>query len=276
MADRIWFITGASRGIGAQTVEAALGAGDRVVATGRSRESMIARFGEQDGLLLLEMDVTDEPAVFRAIERAKDHFGRLDIVLNNAGYGMLGAIEEMTMEEFRTCMETNFFGTLLVCKAAIPHLRAQGSGHIVNVTSAGGFASVAGFGAYCAAKFGVEGLTETLRYELEPFGIRVTAVEPGYVRSDFGNDTSLVIVPNVEPAYGDTVGQIRRVIASGGFPQPGDPAKVARAIVDLSRLPNPPAWLPLGADAIDIIETKQARVQKDIGAWRELACSTYF
>lgn len=276
MTARNWFITGASRGIGALTVEAALAAGDRVAATGRSRKALLDRFGEREGLLPLELDVTDETAVDRAVADAIARFGHIDVVLNNAGYGMLGTLEETTMEEFRACVETNFFGTVLVCKAMVPHLRQRGSGHIINVTSAGGFRPVQGFSAYCAAKFAVEGLSETLGMELRPLGIHVTAVQPGYVRSDFCEDNSMVIVPREMPEYADITGGIRRAMEARQVGQPGDPAKVAAGLVALAHADAPPRWLPLGQDAVEIIEAKQADVQADIDAWRPVACSTYF
>ena len=276
MTQKVWFITGASRGIGALTVEAALAAGDKVAATGRSRDALVARFGTHDGLLPLEMDVTDPDAVERALDAAVHHFGRLDVVLNNAGYGMLGTLEETTMEEFRQCVETNFFGTVLVCKAAVPYLRKQGGGHIINVTSAGGFRPVQGFSAYCAAKFAVEGLSETLGMELGPLGIHVTAVQPGYVKSDFCEDNSMVIVPREMPEYAEITGGIRRAMESGQVGQPGDPAKVAAGIVQLGHSDDPPRWLPLGTDSVEIIESKLTDVQADIEAWRPVATSTFF
>lgn len=276
MTQKVWFITGASRGIGALTVEAALAAGDKVAATGRRKAALQERFGEREGLLLLEMDVTDGAAVERALADAVEHFGRLDIVLNNAGFGMLGTLEEMTMEEFRYCVETNFFGTVLVCKAAVPYLRKQGSGHIINVTSAGGFRPVQGFSAYCAAKFAVEGLSETLGMELGPLGIHVTAVQPGYVKSDFCEDNSMVIVPREMPEYAEITGFLRRGMESKKVPQPGDPAKVAAGIVKLGHDEKPPRWLPLGPDSVEIIESKLADVAADIDAWRPVATSTYF
>lgn len=276
MTQKVWFITGASRGIGALTVEAALAAGDRVVATGRSKEALVERFGNREGLLALAMDVTDEAAVARALADAVAHFGHLDIVLNNAGYGMLGTLEETTMDEFRQCVETNFFGTVLVCKAAVPYLRKQGAGHIINVTSAGGFRPVQGFSAYCAAKFAVEGLSETLGMELGPLGIHVTAVQPGYVKSDFCEDNSMVIVPAEMPEYAEITGGIRRAMETKQVGQPGDPAKVAAGIVKLGHAENPPRWLPLGPDSVEIIESKQRDVQADIDAWRTVATSTYF
>ncbi len=276
MAQKVWFITGASRGIGALTVEAALAAGDMVAATGRRKAALQDRFSDRDGLLLLEMDVTDSAAVERAMADAATHFGRIDIVLNNAGYGMLGTLEENTMEEFRQCVETNFFGTVLVCKAAVPWLRKQGAGHIINVTSAGGFRPVQGFSAYCAAKFAVEGLSETLGMELGPLGIHVTAVQPGYVKSDFCEDNSLVIVPVEMPEYAEITGGIRRAMEARQVGQPGDPAKVAAGIVRLGHAENPPRWLPLGADSVDLIESKLKDVQADIDNHRALATSTFF
>lgn len=276
MSERVWFITGASRGIGALTVEAALAAGDRVVATGRSVEALAERFGEREGLRLLRLDVADEASIADAVAQAIACFGHVDIVLNNAGYGMLGTLEETTSEEFRTCVETNFFGTVFVCKAFVPHLRARGAGHIINVTSAGGMRPVQGFSAYCAAKFAVEGLSETLGMELAPLGVHVTAVQPGYVKSDFCEDNSMVIVPKEMPEYDAITGGIRRAMESGDVGQPGDPAKVAQGIVTLAHSANPPRWLPLGADSVGIIESKLVDVQQDLDNWRELACSTYF
>jgi NAD(P)-dependent dehydrogenase (short-subunit alcohol dehydrogenase family) len=276
MTVRVWFITGASRGIGALTVEAALDAGDRVVATGRSVEALAERFGEREGLKLLRLDVADEASIARAVEQAIACFGHVDIVLNNAGYGMLGTLEETTSEEFRTCVETNFFGTVFVCKAFVAHLRKRGAGHIINVTSAGGFRPVQGFSAYCAAKFAVEGLSETLGMELAPLGIHVTAVQPGYVKSDFCEGNSMVIVPKEMPEYADITGGIRRAMETKQVGQPGDPAKVAAGIVALAHSANPPRWLPLGADSVEIIESKLADVKYDIDTWRDLACSTYF
>lgn len=276
MAGRVWFITGASRGIGALTVEAALEGGDRVVATGRSVEAMARRFGARDGLLLLQMDVTDEAAIARAVTDAIAHFGAIDIVMNNAGYGMLGAVEESSMEEIRACMETNFFGTLLVCRAVLPHMRERRSGHIINITSVGGIYALGGFGIYCAAKFAAEGLSEALGQEVADKGIRVTAVEPGYVRSDFLEDNSLVISAKEIEDYASTSGAARRAMEQNLISQPGDPAKVARAIVSLSRMENPPRWLPLGPDAYDTMKKRLASTDREIDEWRDLACSTFF
>lgn len=276
MAQKVWFITGASRGIGAMTVEAALAQGDKVAATGRRKLALQERFGDREDLLLLEMDVTDQDAVERALGDAVHHFARLDVILNNAGFGMLGTLEESTMEEFRTCFETNFFGTVLVCKAAIPYLRTQGSGHIINVSSAGGFQPLQGFSAYCSAKFAVEGLSQTLGMELGPLGIHVTAVQPGYVKSDFCEENSIVIVPKEMPEYAEITGFIRRAMEGKQVEQPGDPAKVAAGIVRLGHTENPPRWLPLGQDAVKDLERKNSSVAADIDAWRDLATSTYF
>lgn len=276
MTGRVWFITGASRGIGALTVEAALAAGDRVVATGRSTAAMAQRFGEREGLLLLPMDVTDRDAIAKAVADGLAHFGALDIVMNNAGYGMLGAIEETSQEELHACMNTNFFGTLWVCQAVIPHMRERRSGHILNVTSVGGMVAMGGFGIYCAAKFAVEGISEALGQEVAGMGIYVTAVEPGYVRSDFLEDNSLVITKKEIADYADTSGAARRAMEQNLISQPGDPAKVAQAIVTMTRSANPPKWLPLGPDAYEMVNRRLDATRDEVEEWRELICSTFF
>lgn len=276
MTGRVWFITGASRGIGALTVEAALAAGDRVVATGRSTAGMVQRFGERDDLLLLAMDVTDRDAIAKAVADAIAHFGAIDIVLNNAGYGMLGAIEETSQEELHACMNTNFFGTLWVCQAVIPHLRARRSGHILNVTSVGGMVAMGGFGIYCAAKFGIEGISEALGQEVAGMGVHVTAVEPGYVKSDFLEGNSLVITKNEIADYADTSGAGRRAMEQNLISQPGDPAKVAEAIVAITRVEKPPRWLPLGPDAYEMVTRRLDTTRGELEEWRELICSTFF
>lgn len=276
MTGRVWFITGASRGIGALTVEAALAAGDRVVATGRSTTAMAQRFGERDGLLLLSMDVTDRDAIATAVTGAIAHFGGIDIVLNNAGYGLLGSIEETSQDELHACMNTNFFGTLWVCQEVVPHMRERRSGHILNVTSVGGMVAMGGFGIYCAAKFGIEAISEALGQEVAGFGVHVTAVEPGYVKSDFLEGNSLVITHKEIADYADTSGAARRAMEQNLISQPGDPAKVAEAIVAITRVQNPPRWLPLGADAYQAINGRLDSTRAEIEKWRDLGCSTFF
>ena len=190
--NKVWFITGASRGFGAEIAKDALGRGDLVVATARNPKSVLDLFGENPNLLALKLDVTDEAGTHEAAKLAIEKFGRIDILLNNAGFGLLGAVEESSAAEVQAVFEANVFGLLHVTRAVLPHLRMQGSGHILNISSIGGYASHAGWGVYCATKFAVEALTEALAMELAPLGIHATVVEPGFFRTDFLSSTSLV------------------------------------------------------------------------------------
>src|SRR5262245_43542085 len=185
-ASRVWFITGAGRGFGRRFTEAALAAGDRVVATARRPEALddlAAEHGER--LAVLPLDVTDRAAVFATVERAAAAFGRLDVVVNNAGFGVSGAVEEVTEAQAREVLDTNFFGTLWVCQAVAPYLRAQRSGHVVQLSSVSGLIGIPTMGLYAASKFAIEGMSEALAHELEPFGVHVTLVEPRVYATEF-------------------------------------------------------------------------------------------
>jgi NAD(P)-dependent dehydrogenase (short-subunit alcohol dehydrogenase family) len=192
---RVWFITGASRGFGALITQEALNAGDAVVATARNPQTVIDRFGSHPNLLAVALDVTNEKQAFAAAEQAVKHFGRIDILLNNAGYGLLGAVEEATAEEIEKLYATNVFGLLKVTRAVLPHMRSQRSGHVINISSIGGYTGFPGWGVYGSTKFAVEGLSESLAAEVKPLGIHVTVVEPGFFRTDFLDETSLAIKP---------------------------------------------------------------------------------
>jgi NAD(P)-dependent dehydrogenase (short-subunit alcohol dehydrogenase family) len=186
---KVWFITGASRGFGALIARDALARGDRVVATARNPTSVTSTFGEQPNLLAVKLDVTNETQAHQAAKLAVETFGRIDVLLNNAGYGLLGAVEETGAQEVQAVFETNVFGLLNVTRAVLPYLRQQGSGHVVNMSSIGGYASHEGWGVYCATKFAVEALSEALSDELAPLGIHATVVEPGFFRTDFLSST---------------------------------------------------------------------------------------
>jgi NAD(P)-dependent dehydrogenase (short-subunit alcohol dehydrogenase family) len=273
---RVWLITGASRGLGLSITQAALAHGDAVIATARKAKSVTDRLGEQAGLLAVDLDVTNEHQIAIAIETAVARFGRVDVLVNNAGYGLVGAIEEAGPEEIRRIYDTNVFGLLNVTRAVLPHLRRQRSGHVINISSAGGYQSFPGYGIYCSTKFAVEGISEALHGELASLGVRVTVVEPGYFRTDFLEDSSIVESPKVIDDYDSTAGESRRSAKLYNHLQPGDPAKLAQAMLRLVATENPPLRLQMGTDALAVVEAKNAFVQQELTAWRELSAYTNF
>lgn len=274
---RVWFITGASRGFGALITQEALNAGDAVVATARNPAAILARFGDQPNLLPVALDVTSEEQAHAAAAEAVRRFGQIDILVNNAGYGLLGAVEEATENEIEKLYATNVFGLLKVTRAVLPHMRRQRSGHVINISSIGGYESFAGWGVYCSTKFAVEGLTEALAVELAPLGVKATVVEPGFFRTDFLDETSLVVSPSSIEDYKNTpAGAMRDIAAGANHGQPGDPAKLAKAFIALANAENPPVRLPLGSDTVATIEAKNAKVAAEVDAWRHLAVSTDF
>ena len=273
---RIWMVTGASRGIGARITEAALAQGDAVVATARDAAALQQRFGHNDALLALQLDVTDEAQAARAVAAALDRFGRIDVLVNNAGYGLLGAVEEASADEVRRLYETNVFGLLNVTRAVLPAMRARRQGHVINISSLGGYQSAAGFGLYCSTKFAVEGLTEALHAELAPLGIHVTAVQPGYFRTDFLDAASLAVSPRILDDYAASAGQVRVAATQINHQQPGDPLRLAQALLALVASPTPPLRLPLGTDTLQTIADKHAFVERETAQWRGLAASTDF
>ncbi|WP_223480830.1 MULTISPECIES: oxidoreductase [unclassified Pseudomonas] len=273
---RIWLITGASRGIGAKIAAAALGNGDAVVATARDANSITQRFGDQPGLLAVTLDVTDEAQSVAVAKAAIEHFGRIDVLVNNAGFGLLGAVEEATADEVRRVYETNVFGLMNVTRAVLPYMRAARSGHVINLSSVGGYRSGAGFGVYCSTKFAVEGLSEALHAELEPLGVKVTIVEPGYFRTEFLEGNSLVESPSSIADYDGTAGEVRKIAKAVTLNQPGDPDKLAQVMITLVEAQKAPLRLPLGSDCVAAIEAKNAYVAGELQAWREVSVSTDF
>jgi len=273
---KVWFITGASRGFGALIAKDALARGDKVVATARNPQTVINALGSHPNLLALKLDVTSEQAAIEAAEQSIQHFSRIDILVNNAGYGLLGAVEESGDQEVKDLFNTNVFGVLNVIRAVVPYMRKQASGHIINISSIGGYASYPGWGVYCATKFAVEALTESLAYELQPFGIKATTVEPGFFRTDFLDSTSLVSTKKNFAEYAETVGAMRDFAASANHAQPGDPTKLSKAILELVDSENPPLRLPLGSDTVQKITEKNQFVQKELDTWKDLAVSTDF
>ena len=273
---RTWMITGAARGIGLRIVEAALAAGDRVVATSRDVASLRERFAGNAALLPVALDVTDEKQAAAAMATALAHFGHVDVLVNNAGFGLLGAVEEASADEVRRLYETNVFGLLNVTRAALPAMRERRSGHVINISSVGGFRAGPGFGVYCSTKFAVEALSEAMHAELAPLGVHVTVVEPGYFRTEFLDQSSLGVSPRILADYAATAGAVRERARQINLKQPGDPRRLAQALLALVASPTPPLRLPLGTDTLAAMAEKNAFVAAETAAWRELSASTDF
>lgn len=273
---KTWFITGASRGFGLRIAKLALEQGDNVVATARRAEAVIAALGNRERLLALPLDVTDEAQARAAAAAAVEAFGSIDVLLNNAGFGLLGAVEEASAADVEAVYRTNVFGLLNVTRAVLPTMRAQRSGRILNISSIGGYRGAAGFGVYSSTKFAVEGLSEALHAELAPLGVHVTVVEPGYFRTDFLDATSLTVSGGEIADYAETAGRVRRVAAALNHGQPGDPDKLAQVLVDFADAANPPVRLPLGSDTVAAIEAKHMADAEIVAKWRAVSVSTDF
>jgi NAD(P)-dependent dehydrogenase (short-subunit alcohol dehydrogenase family) len=270
---KVWLITGSSRGLGRAFAEAALEAGENVAVTARNVASLTdlkQRFGKQ--VLPLVLDVTNEPQALDAVNSTIKTFGKLDVLVNNAGYGNVGPIEDTSIEEFRAQIETNLFGVIILTKAVLPHFRQQRGGRFIQVTSIAGRLGPIGRAPYAAAKWGVEGFSETLAKEVAPFGVKVTIVEPGGFRTDFaGVSTSL---REGLPEYDATVGATARFQREYNGKQPGDPAKAALAVLRLASDENPPLRIVLGSDAYNAAEKNDlARIEMS-KEWKDLSIST--
>lgn len=276
MANKVWFITGASRGFGLLVARDALARGDSVVAAARNPQAIVDALGVHPKLLPLQLDVTREAAAVAATQAAVARFGRIDVLVNNAGYGILGAVEETSAEEVRRNYETNVFGLLNVSRAVLPVMRRQRSGHVINISSLGGYQAYYGWGVYGSTKFAVEGLSEAMAQELAPLGVHVTVVEPGFFRTDFLDATSLVQTATRIDDYQDTVGAMRSFAAGANHAQPGDPAKLSQALLKLADAAQPPLRLQLGSDAVARAYAKHQQVEQELAQWKELALSTDF
>ncbi|RZF24046.1 SDR family NAD(P)-dependent oxidoreductase [Paraburkholderia sp. UYCP14C] len=273
---KTWFITGASRGFGSRIAKLALAQGDNVVATARNAAVVRDTLGNNARLLALPLDVTNDEQAREAAASAIEKFGRIDVLLNNAGFGLVGAVEEAAPQEVERLYRTNVFGLLGVTRAVLPYMRAQRSGRIINISSIGGYRSSAGFGVYCSTKFAVEGLSEALHQELAPLGIHVTVVEPGYFRTDFLDSSSLVVSHAEIADYSGTAGAVRSRASGLNHSQSGDPEKLAKVLVAFADAPNPPVRLPLGSDTVAAIEAKHASDVEILAQWRAVSISTDF
>ena len=272
---QVWLITGSSRGLGRAISEAVLGAGHSLVATARNPrqlDDLVERFG--DRVRAVELDVTDPQAAVRVVDGTIRSFGRLDVLCNNAGYGNVGPIEDTSIEDFRAQIETNLWGVIYVTKAALPFMRQQRAGRILQFSSIGGRIGAMGRAPYSAAKFGVEGFSEVLAKETAPLGIKVTIIEPGGFRTDFAG-TSTVINAGQE-AYASTVGATAAFQRNFNGMQPGDPVKAARVILQIAATDDPPLRLLLGSDAVEGVEKADRAKTKSDRKWRTLSLSTDF
>ncbi|MGV9933642.1 oxidoreductase [Streptomyces olivaceoviridis] len=272
----VWFVTGASRGLGLEIVKAALERGEQVVAAARSPRQVEAALppGRADQLLVVPLDVTDQEQAQAAVKAAVARFGGIDVLVNNAGRGLVGAVEETSDAEARAVFDINVFGLLTVLRAVAPVMRAAGRGRVVNISSTGGVVAWAGWGVYSASKFAVEGITEALRLELAPMGIQVTSVQPGPLRTGFLGTSSLEHAERVIDDYAATGGASRAWAGENHGQQEGDPARAAAAILTLADLPEMPARLPLGTSTLSDIRTKLAAVGAELETWQDLARST--
>ncbi|WP_319423454.1 oxidoreductase [Pleurocapsa sp. FMAR1] len=271
---KIWLITGVSRGLGKALAQAVLDQGDIVIGTTRSGKADIK--GDSDQLKILGLELTDTAQISQTVEAAYQLHGRLDVIVNNAGYGLLGAIEESSDEEMKHLFDVNFFGVVQLIKAALPRLRQQRSGHIINISSIAGLAPMAGSGLYAAAKFAVEGVSQSLAQEVEPLGIKVTLVEPGAFRTDFLSDRSISNSPAKIADYLPTSGEALQHLADITGKQLGDPTLGAQAIIKVVEADNPPLHLVMGSDAL---ERTRANIQSLTGIlndWQEVSKSTDF
>lgn len=272
----VWFITGASKGLGAAMVTTLLERGHRVAATSRDQKGLESVFGPaSERFLPLELDLGSEPDAARAVLNAREHFGGLDVVVNNAGYGQFGAVEEVTDGEARRCFEVNVFGVLNVLRAALPVLRGQGRGHVFNIASVGGFVGTfPGAGIYCGTKFALAGITESLHAELAPLGVKVTLVYPGYFRTAFLSQGSMGRPARPIAAYGAAKDLIDHHASALDGAQPGDPAKLAEALITASEMEAPMLHLFLGADAVGFAEDKLASLRREVDAHRAVSVGT--
>lgn len=270
---KVWFITGSSRGLGRNLTKAVLEAGYQVAATSRNPQDLQEFATQYPGqLIALQLDVTDQMQIGQAVEQTISHFGRIDVLVNNAGFGITGAAEAFTAEQVRSQLETNLYGPIEITRAVLPYMRKQRSGRILQISSIGGRIGTPGVSIYQAAKFGLSGFAEALSREVLPLGIRVTSIEPGGFRTDWSN-ASMTYAPVVE-GYESTVGFVMEFLKGDKFVPMGDPAKAAQAIIRLSEAAEPPVHLVLGSEAAAMLkQTNEARNQEFV-QWLPVSIST--
>lgn len=268
---KVWFITGSSRGLGRSITEAVLAHGDKVVATARNPQQLndlTEKYGDQ--ILPLSLDVTQSDQIKAAVQNAIDHFGRIDVLVNNAGFGITGATEAFTEDQVRSQLKTNLFGPIEITRAVLPHMRRQGSGRILQISSVGGRIANAGISIYHAAKFGLSGFSESLAKEVAPLGILVTAVEPGGFRTDWAG-ASMTYAAQL-PGY-EQVDAVAEYLRNGFVPM-GDPAKAAKVLIELTDNPEPPIHLILGSEAVALLKQGMEARKAELEKWESVSVTT--
>jgi NAD(P)-dependent dehydrogenase (short-subunit alcohol dehydrogenase family) len=274
--DRVWFVTGASSGFGQALAEAVIARGGRVVAAARRREALAELAAQApERVMALPLDVTDPEGRRAGVAEALARFGRIDVLANIAGRGSVGAVEEFAPDQLRAQMELNFFAAAELTRQVLPTMRAQGSGHVLNLTSIGGLISIGGFGAYCASKFALEAWSEALADEVAPFGVHVTLVEPGNFRTEFAGDANMRPERSLD-AYRPAIAPIEEFLYGQAGRQPGDPAKAAAAMIAAVDDATPPRRLVLGPDAYDVLDRVYAARTADIARYRKMGMGTNY
>ena len=272
---RTWLVTGCSSGLGRALCERLLERGTRVVCTARNVSALAdLKNNYPDSAIVLPLDVCDPTAIQKAVNTALERTGGIDVLVNNAGYGLVGALEEVDEQAIKAAFDANVYGAYRLIKALLPHMRKRGSGHILNISSMAGFVAGAGFCFYSATKFAVEGMSEALAAEVAPFGIKVTLIEPGPFRTDFRN-RSMQEAPAMEE-YAETVGKFRKMLHDTDGKQPGDPHKAADAMIAVVESEHPPMRLPLGAVCLGAMRSKLARVSDELDRWETVALDTSY
>jgi NAD(P)-dependent dehydrogenase (short-subunit alcohol dehydrogenase family) len=273
MSDKVWFITGAGRGMGVDITKAALDAGHKVVATGRNTHSVAKALGENENLLIVKLDVTKQADANAAVKAAVEKFGKIDVLLNNAANFYGGFFEELTQEEIEQQLQTSLYGPMLVTRAVLPIMRKQRSGHIISISSTGGLTSFEFCSAYSAAKFGLEGFMQALQAEVVPFGINTTIVNPGFFRTELLTEQSTKYADNPIADYTEKREQLMQFWKGANGQQTGDPAKLAKALVTIAAEEKPPLRFLAGADAVDTAEQVATTLHQQANAYREISSS---
>jgi NAD(P)-dependent dehydrogenase (short-subunit alcohol dehydrogenase family) len=273
---KTWLVTGASKGMGLSLVKKLLATGNQVAATTRNTIALLDALTQEptDSLLALSVDLTNDQSVNQAVGQAVDRFGRLDVVVNNAGYSLVGSLEEMTDQEFRQTLDVNLFGPVNVIRAAMPYLRAQAAGHVINISSNAGYVGFANAASYNAAKFALIGISEALAQEAKPFGIKVTVVAPGQFRTSFMDQGSMVFANHKIDVYGLDKAEAMWRSYSGS--QAGDPEKLVSVLMAIADSPAPPLHLLLGSDTYQLITEKREQEKQEIEDWKSVTLSTDF
>jgi NAD(P)-dependent dehydrogenase (short-subunit alcohol dehydrogenase family) len=271
---KVWMVTGASRGLGLEVAKAALKAGNSVVATARRADAILKALGAQDGLLAVDLDVKNSAQAELAVAKSVERFGHVDVLVNNAGYGHLGPFEEATGAELEEQYAVNVFGAMHVTRAVLPGMRKRREGRIFNISSIAGLTGGANASLYCSSKFALEGWSESLAAELQPLGIWVTAVEPGFFRTDFLDASSIRYTQGSLPEYREGMEQLQGWMTSKNHKQEGDPAKLAQILLDLASRQEQPLHLPLGTDAVAWMESRIDRDRKAVDDWKAVSIST--